>query len=108
MDDTAFYLQRYWNIFGDLRKIYAKVFFLFDMNRWEIQTEEFRRYLKENWSHILDRDDLDVLFIDANPMKRLIWISIFQLIGKRERLFLFKDFAQAFAWIRGKKIKNGA
>ncbi len=107
VDDTAFYLQRYWNIFGDLRKIYAKVIFLFDMNQWEIQTEEFRRYLKENWSHILDREDLDVLFVDANPMKRLIWISIFQLIGKRDRLLLFKNFSEAFAWMHRRLVNQG-
>jgi hypothetical protein len=108
VEDTAVYLKRYWNLFKDLRKRYAKVTFLFDLNLWEIQTEEFRRYLKENWAHILDREDLDVLFVDANPMKRLIWISIFQLIGKRDRLFLFKDFDRAFAWISKKKVKNGA
>jgi hypothetical protein len=41
-------------------------------------------------------------------MKQLFWSSIFQLIGKRDRLFLFKDFSEAFAWIRGRRAKNGA
>ena len=41
-------------------------------------------------------------------MKRLFWSSIFRLIGKGYRLFLFKDFTEAFAWIRGRRVKNGA
>jgi len=108
VEDTAVYVNQYWSIFQDLRKRYDPVYFLFDMNHWQIQTEEFRRYIKESWSHVLERDDLYVLFVDANPMKRLIWSAMSQLIGKREQLLLFRDFAEAFAWLRGKKVRNGA
>ena len=105
--DTTFYLNQYWNIFGDLKQTYSKVYFVFDMNQWEMQTEEFRRYIKENWAHTLDREDLNVLFVDSSSIKRLIWSAMFQLVGKRELLFIFKDFSEAFAWIRGRFVKNG-
>jgi hypothetical protein len=106
--DTTFYLNQYWNIFGELRQTYSKVYFVFDMNQWEMQTEEFRRYIKENWAHTLDREDLNVLFVDGSSMKRLIWSAMFQLVGKRDLLFIFKDLSEAFAWIRGRLVKNGA
>ena len=101
VEDTSIYVNIYWNIFDELRKTWPAVFYLIDMNHMEIQTEDFRRYLKDTWAHLLEREDLGLCFVEAKAMKRLIWGSIFQLIGKRDRLFLFKDFPEAFAWIAG-------
>jgi hypothetical protein len=108
VEETAFYVNQYWNTFKKLRVTCPKVFYVLDMNSMEIQTEEFRRYLKENWAHLLDREDLGLCFVEGKAMKRLIWTSIFSLIGKKDRLFLFKDFSEAFAWILGQRVKNGA
>jgi hypothetical protein len=107
-EDAAFHVQDYWDFFKNLRKTWSKVYYVIDMNNMEIQNEEFRRYLKENWAHVLDREDFGICFVESKAMKRAIWSSIFQLIGKQERLFLFKDFTEAFAWIRGERAKNGA
>jgi hypothetical protein len=105
VEDTSIYVNLYWNIFDELRKSWPAVFYVIDMNHMDIQTEEFRRYLKENWAHLLDRADLGLCFVESRAMKRLIWGSIFQLIGKRERLFLFRDFTEALAWIAGQQGK---
>jgi hypothetical protein len=107
-EDTAYHVKQYWDFFMNLRKTWPKVYYVIDMNSMEIQNEEFRYYLKENWAHVLDREDLGLCFVESKAMKRLIWSSIFQLLGKQDRLFLFKDFAEAFAWIRGERVKNGA
>jgi hypothetical protein len=106
-DDAALYVNQYFNLFEGLRKTWPKVYFVMDMNSWELQTEEFRRYLKEDWVHLLYREDLGLCFVEGKAMKRLIWSSIFQLIGKQDRLFLFRDFTEAFAWICGRRVKNG-
>jgi hypothetical protein len=39
---------------------------------------------------------------------RLIWKSNYQLIGMQDRVLLFKDFTEAFAWICGRWVNNGA
>jgi hypothetical protein len=108
VEKTAFYVNQYWDTFKRLRATWPKVYYVLDMNNMEIQTEEFRRYLKENWAHLLDREDLGLCFVEGKAMKRIIWTSIFQLIGKKDRLFLFKDFTDAFDWVRGRFVENGA
>ena len=107
-EDTVVHVKEYWDFFVNLRKTWLKVYYVIDMNSMEIQNEEFRCYMKENWAHVLDREDLGLCFVEGKAIKQLIWSSIFQLIGKQDRLFLFKDFTEAFAWIRGERVKNGA
>ena len=87
--------------------MWEKVYVVIDANEMEIQTEEFRHYLKENWMHLLDREDLSICLVEDKAMKRLIWSSIYLLLGKQNRTMIFKDSSEAFAWIRGRRIKNG-
>jgi len=101
-------LSDFWDIFCERKKTWPAVYFIIDANDLDIQTEEFRRYLKENWMYLLDREDLSICMVAEKEMKRLIWTSIMQLLGKLDRMPIFKDLSQAFAWARGKGIKNGA
>jgi hypothetical protein len=101
-------LSDLWDIFCERKKTWPAVYFIIDANDLDIQTEEFRRYLKENWMHLLDREDLSVCMVAAKEMKRLIWVSIMQLLDKQDRMPIFQDCAEAFDWVRGKRVKNGA
>jgi hypothetical protein len=101
-------LSDFWDIFSERKKTWPAVYFIIDANDLDIQTEEFRRYLKENWMHLLDREDLSICMVAEKEMKRQIWTSIMKLLGKQDRMPIFKDLSEAFVWIRGKGIKNGA
>jgi hypothetical protein len=102
------YFSEFWDIFCERKRIWDRVYFIIDANDMEIQTEEFRQYLKESWMHLLDREDLSICLVEAKAMKRLIWKSIYQLIGNQDRVRIFQNFSEAFAWIRGRRVKNGA
>jgi hypothetical protein len=108
LKSCSHYFNEFWDIFCERKKVWDRVHFIIDANDMEIQTEEFRRYLKESWMHLLDRGDLSICLVEAKALKRLIWKSIYQLIGKQDRVRIFKDFSEAFAWIRGRRVKNGA
>ena len=100
-------LSDFWDIFSERKKTWPAVYFIIDANDLDIQTEEFRRYLKENWMHLLDREDLSICMVAAKEMKRLIWVSIMQLLGKQDRMPIFQDFPEAFSWVHEKSIKKG-
>jgi hypothetical protein len=101
-------LSDFWDIFCERKKAWPAVYFIIDANDLDIQTEEFRRYLKENWMHLLEREDLSICMVAAKEMKRLIWVSIMQLLDKQDRMPIFEDVSEALAWIHGRRIKNGA
>jgi len=106
-EDAEIYINQFFALFKSLKTTWPKVYYVLDMNSWELQTEEFRRYLRANWTKLFNREDLILCFVEAKAMKRIIWTSIFQLIDMQDRLFLFEDFSEAFAWIRGRLIRNG-
>lgn len=102
------YFSEFWDIFCARKRGWNRVNFIIDANDMDIKTEEFRRYLKESWIHLLDRQDLSICLVEAKAMKRLIWSSIFQLLGKRDQILIVKDLYEAFAWIGGQRVRNGA
>jgi hypothetical protein len=76
------------------------VFGLFDTNYLEIQSESFRRYMKEEWARLVDLEDLFLCIIEKKDMKRLIWKSIYQLLGIANKIQLFQNHKQAFLWLK--------
>jgi len=72
IEESHIYMNRFWAIFLRLKQNWRKVYFLIDTNYMEIQTESFRRYMKEHWAHLADQDDLLICIIDKQSIKRLI------------------------------------
>jgi hypothetical protein len=97
--EHAYYFKEIWDLFWERRLYYGRVFLVIDANQMDIQNEEFRRYLKLNWIHLLDRQDLCICLVEGNSMKRLIWRSIHQLLDEQERIQIFPCAESALEWI---------
>jgi hypothetical protein len=93
-------MEELWGAFLALKKRHAKVYTVLDLNRMELNTEEFRHYMKEHWLHVLDREDLAIIFIEKSAMKKAIWSSIALLLGKAGRVKLFTVSEMAFDWVQ--------
>ena len=100
IEESDIYMNRFWAVFLNIRKNWSEVYFLIDTNAMELQTEAFRRYMKENWAHIADREDLLVCLIEKKSMKRLIWKSIHQLLGIASKIELVQNYNQALQWLQ--------
>jgi hypothetical protein len=100
IDEIDIYMNRFWSVFLDLRKKWNKVYFLIDTNDMELQTEKFRHYMKEQWAHLLDQEDLSLCLIDKKSMKRLLWKSIYRLLGIADKIQLFMNHDQASVWLQ--------
>jgi len=102
----AVYFGFFWNIFIERRSLWAKVYFVYDTSNLPIQNEEFRTYLKENWVHLLEREDYCLSIIEPNALKRTIWKSIYRLINIQNKIHLFKDHPSTFQWILKDRSKS--
>jgi len=102
----AKYFGCFWNIFCERRSSWDKVYFIYETTNLPIQNEEFRDYLKENWVHLLDREDYCLSIIEPNSLKRTIWKSIYRLINMQSKVHLFKDHPSAFQWILKDRSKS--
>lgn len=97
-----------WSILMERKTAHAFLVAVVDITRFEVQTEEFRSYMK-GWDHLLDREDLQIVFITGTEMKAVIWHAIFVMIGKWDRVRFFGSQKQAFAWLsRRLQVEVGA
>lgn len=99
IEESHSYINRFWDMFTSLKKNWNTIYFLIDTNYMEIQSESFRRYMKEEWGRLADQEELSICIIENKDMKRLIWMSIHQLLGIADKIQLFKDHRQAFLWL---------
>jgi hypothetical protein len=93
-----FFMNECWSVLTERRQYYPFVISLVDITGFEVQSERFRRYLKNNWDHLLDRDDLQIVFITGKGMKSIIWQSIFVMMGRQDRVRFFSGYRRAFKW----------
>jgi hypothetical protein len=103
----AEYFGSFWDIFCERKKHWNRVYFVFDSNNLPIQSEEFRRYVKDNWVHLLDREDYRLSIVESNSLKRTIWKSIYRLIDIQGKVHLFKDHQSALRWIGKERFQSG-
>jgi hypothetical protein len=61
--------------------------------------------LKENWVHLLDREDYCLSIVEPNSLKRTIWKSIYRLLNIQSKVHLFKDLPSALQWILNDRLK---
>jgi hypothetical protein len=96
-----------WGAFISLKRQYVKVYAVLDLNRMDLNTEEFRHYMKEHWLPLLDRRDLVIVFVDKSRLKKAIWNSIALLLGRPGRVKIFTTSDVAFAWVKRAIVVNG-
>jgi len=99
LQDCPYYMKEIWDILCERLQHHQRVYLLINANAMDIQSEGFRQYLRESWSHLLERDDLCICVIEEKAMKRAIWSSIYRLIGKRDRIRIFTGYEPAFTWL---------
>jgi len=104
-EDWAEYFGCFWNIFCERKSIWNKVYFIFETSNFPIQSEDFRTYLKENWVHLLDREDYCLSIVEPNSLKRTIWKSIYRLINIQDKVHMFRDPPSALKWILKDRLK---
>ena len=95
-----YYFSDFWDIFCERKKYWDKVYFVVDANNMPIQSEEFRGYVKKNWSHLLEREDFCLCIVEFKTMKRAIWKSIYRLINAHSKIQLFRDHNEALQWVQ--------
>jgi hypothetical protein len=97
--ETAdFFMNECWSVLTERRQYFPFVISLVDITGFEVQSERFRRYLRNNWEHLLDRNDLQIVFITGKGMKSIIWQSIFVVMGRQDRVRFFSGYKRAFKW----------
>jgi hypothetical protein len=94
------YFKQFWDLFYERRRYWDLIYFVIDTNNMPIRREDFRGYVKENWSHLLNQHDLCICIVESNTMKRLIWFSIYQLMDKQYRIKIFKNHERVFSWVQ--------
>ena len=102
----AQYFGFFWIIFCERKKSWDRVYFTFDTSKLPVQTEGFRSYIKENWVHLLEREDYCLSIIEPNALKRTIWKSIYRLINIESKIHLFKDHLSTLRWILKDRLKS--
>jgi hypothetical protein len=102
----AEYFGCFWNVFCERKESWDKVYFIYETSNLPIQNEEFRNYLKENWVHLLGREDYCLSIVEPNSLKRTIWKSIYRLINIESKVQLFKDHSSALQWIQKDRSKS--
>lgn len=98
--DYAHYFSEFWDVFCERRQFWNKVYFVVDANDMPIQSEEFRDYVKTSWIHLIERDDFCLCIVDSKAMKRVIWNSMYKLLGIQDRIKTFKNHARALKWLK--------
>jgi hypothetical protein len=66
VDEARKCMEELWGAFIALKRQYIKIYAVLDLNRMDLNTEEFRQYMKEHWLHLLDRRDLAIVFVDKS------------------------------------------
>jgi hypothetical protein len=94
------YFRNFWEIYCERKKFWNKVYLLFDTNNLPIQSEEFRGYIRENWAHLLDREDFCLCIVESSSMKRTIWKSVHRLLNVQSKIHLFENYTSALHWIQ--------
>jgi hypothetical protein len=100
------YFECFWNMFCERKKYWDKVYFIYETTNLPIQSVEFRNYLKENWLHLLDREDYCLSIVEPNSLKRTIWKSIYRLLNVQNKVHLFKDHPSASQWTLKDRSKS--
>ncbi len=98
------YFSDFWDIFYERKKTWDKVYFLFDTSNLSIQSEEFRSYIWENWSHLLNREDFCICIVELSSMKRAIWKAIYRLLKVEGKIQLFRDHTKALRWVKENRL----
>jgi hypothetical protein len=99
-DSYPHHFSDFWDIFCERKQKWDRVYFIVDANDMPIQSEEFRNYVKTNWSHLIEREDFQLCITEQKAMKRAIWSSIHRLLGIQDRIKLFKTQDRALEWVR--------
>lgn len=99
-----YYFNDLWDIFCERKKQWEQIYFVVDANNMPVQSEEFRGYVKRNWSHLVEREDFCLCIVESKAMKRTIWNSIYQLLGVQNRVKMFKDHDRALTWLQSNQI----
>jgi hypothetical protein len=107
-NNYGYYFKEFWNVFYERRESWGLVHFIVDTNKMPIQTEEFGGYVRDNWIHLLDRNDLRICLVESSAVKRLLWTSIYHLIGKEKRITISNSYGQAFSWFQTTCVSSEA
>jgi len=95
-----YHFSDFWDIFYECKRNWDQIYFIVDANDMPVQSEEFRLYVKTNWQHLIEREDFRLCIVEGKAMKRVIWGSIYQLLGIRNRVKMFKDHDRALTWLQ--------
>ena len=89
-----------------LTKQWDRIFFVFDLSRMKFRKRDAFHYLRFNWLKFLDREEIKVCIVEESKMRRLMWQSLYKIIGKLDKIKLFTDYDDAFDWVREQIINQ--
>jgi hypothetical protein len=83
-----------------LTKQWDRIFFVFDLSRMKFKIDNTFRYLRPNLIELHDREDMEICVVLESKIRRLLFRSMYTVIGKLDKLNLFADCDEAFSWVR--------
>ena len=98
--DTDDYVNRLSTLPGILSKVWDTIFLVFDLTCMKFRAEDAFRYLHANWLKFLDRQEMKVCIVDESNIRRIALQSLYTLVGKINKIRIFRDCDEAFEWVR--------
>jgi hypothetical protein len=98
-EDTDDYINRLSALPNILSGEWDTIFFVFDLTRMKFRVEDTVRYLRANWIKFLDNEDMKVCIVDKSKIRRIALQSLHTLIGKLDKIRIFRDCSEAFKWV---------
>jgi hypothetical protein len=99
-EQTGEYVDDISGITGMLGRKWAKTYLIFDVSEMEFRREDAHLYMRSNWLKVIDREDLSVCIVEEKGMRRLLWHSLYTLVGKRNRVRIAAAAGEALAWVQ--------
>jgi hypothetical protein len=100
------YVNRLSSLPAILSKAWNKIFLMFDLSRMEFKIEDAFQYLRANWLKILDSEEIEVCIIEESNMRRILLQSLYKIVGKLDKIKVFRDCDEAFGWVREEIISS--
>ena len=99
-DEIDTYVNRLSTLSDYLSKDRNMLFLIFDLSHMRLKKTEIFRYLRAYWFEFLAGDDVNVCIVEEGNLRRVMLRSLSRIIGRLEKIKIFRDCDESFAWIQ--------
>jgi hypothetical protein len=105
-EEAEEYVHHFAGLPGMLECRWDKIYLVFDISDMRFRRQDAHLYLRSNWLETIDRKELAVCIVEKKRMRRLLWHSLYTLVGKRNRVKLVAATDEALAWVHAELART--